>query len=153
MTRRRSGEGLELAAYSVLILQVLQLLRLLLRAMLRASVTRCCKQALLLAGGWCCCCKRAYHQQQGSDVRSYDALFITVEPCLGHCCGAETALLAWWLGDTKTTGCQVGLTGENLEQEPFLIFHFIWLYCLVADEEGNEKMRVLIPAGADQRTR
>ena len=57
-------------------------------------------------------------------------------------------------GDTKTTGCQAGLAGENLEQELCLIFSFhLLLYCLVADEEDNDKMRVLIPAGAEQRTR
>ena len=42
------------------------------------------------------------------DHSSYDALFITVQRCLGCSCGAETAPLAWWLGDTKTAGCQVG---------------------------------------------
>ena len=84
-----------MAAYSVLIVQVLLLL-LLLRALLQASVTRCCKRALL-AAAWCCCCKRAYHRREVSDLRSYEALVITVEPCLGRCCGAETALLAWWL--------------------------------------------------------
>ena len=58
-------------------------------------------------------------------------------------------------GDTKTTGCQVGLAGENLKQEELcLIFSFhLLLYCLVANEEENEKMRELIPAGAEQRTR
>ena len=85
-----------MAAYSVLILQVLLLLLLLLRALLQPSVTRCCKRALL-AAAWCCCCKRAYHRREVSDLRSYEALVITVEPCLGRCCGAETALLAWWL--------------------------------------------------------
>ena len=85
-----------MAAYSVLILQVLLPLLLLLRVLLQASVTRCCKQALL-APAWCCCCKRAHHRRQGSDLRSYDAIFITVQPCLGRCCGVKTALLAWWL--------------------------------------------------------
>ena len=94
MTRRRSGEFQELAAYSVLILQVLLLL---LRALLRASVTRCYKQALLLAGAWCCCCKSSYHQREGSHGRSYDAIFITAVTCLGRCCGAETPLLTWSL--------------------------------------------------------
>ena len=130
-----------MTAYSVLILQILLLLLLLPRALLQARVARCCKQALLAAAAWCCCCccKRAYHRRQGSDLRSYDALFITVEPCLGHCCGAETALLAWWLGDTKTTGCQVGLAAENLEQEPFLIFSFHLVVLLGRGRRGQRK--------------
>ena len=78
-------------------LLLLLLLLLLLRAPLQASVTRSCKQLLLLAGARCCRCKRAYHRRQGSDLRGYDALLITVEQCLGRCCGAKTALLAWWL--------------------------------------------------------
>ena len=44
------------------------------------------------------------------------------------------------------------MAGEKLEQEFCLIFSFhLLLYCLVANEEDNEKMRVLIPAGAEQR--
>ena len=35
----------------------------------------------------------------------------------------------------------------------FFISFVVRLYCLVADEEDNDKMRVLIPAGAEQRTR
>ena len=67
----------------------------------------------------------------------------------------EQRLRCWpgGYGDTKTTGCQFGLAGENLEQELCLIFSFHLLFCLVADEEDSEKMRVLIPAGAAQRTR
>ena len=87
------------AAYSVLILQLLLLLQELLQALLQASGVaskRCCKQASLQASA-ACYYKRAYHRRQGSDLRSYDALFITVEPCFGRCCGAETALLAWRL--------------------------------------------------------
>ena len=101
VTKRRTGEGQELAAYSALILQVLLLLlllrALLLRALLQLSVTHCCTQAMLLAGAGCCCCKRAYHQRRSSDLRSYDALFVTVEPCLHSCSGTKTALLARWL--------------------------------------------------------
>ena len=124
------------------------------RAQLQASVTCGCKQALLHAGAQCCCCKRAHHQRKGCDLRSYDALFITVEPCLGRCCGAETALLAWWLWRYEDHRMP-SWSGrrEFLEQELCLIFSFQLLFCLVADEEDNEKMRVLIPAGAEQRTR
>ena len=69
----------------------------------------------------------------------------------------ELRLRCWpgGYGDTKTTGCQVGLAGENLEeQELCLTFSFpLLLYCLVAGEEDNEKTRVLIPAGAEQPSR
>ena len=76
---------MSVAAYPVLVLQVLLLLLLLL---LQARVSS---------------------PPQGSDLHSYDALF-TVEPCFGRCFGAETALLAWWVWRyAKTTGCHVGL--------------------------------------------
>ena len=65
--------------------------------------------------------------------------------------------LRYWpgdYGDTNPTGFQVGCAGENLELELCSIFsfHFV-LYCVVADEEDNEKLRLLILAGAEHRTR
>ena len=66
----------------------------------------------------------------------------------------ELRLRCWprGYGDKKATGCQVVLVGKNFEQELCLILSFhLLLYCLVADGEDNEKMRVLIPAGAEQR--
>ena len=135
-----------MAAYSVLILQVQLLLLMLLpllRALLQASVTRCCK--------------RAYHRRQGSDLRSYDALFITVEPCLGRCCGAETELLAWWLCSCEDyrMPSRFGRReyGTRALSDFSIYLYSSMLFCLVADEQDNEKMRVLIPAGVDQRTR
>ena len=157
MTRHRSREGQNLAANSIPILQVLLLLLLLLllRALVQASVTRCCKQALLLAGTWCCCSfKRAYHRRRGSDLRSYDALFITVEP--GFVVAVQLRLRCWpgGNGDMKSPGCQVGLAGENLEQELCLIFYVSFDAVLLGrGRRDNERMRVLIPAGAEQRTR
>ena len=108
------------------------------------ALQRCCKQALLqvLAAAWCCCCNRAYHGHQGSDLRGYDALFITN---LALVFPVELRLRCWpgGCGDTKTTGCQIGSAGENLEQEKLcVIFPSHLLFCLVADEEdNNEKMR------------
>ena len=116
------------------------------------ALQRCCKQALLqvLAAAWCCCCNRAYHGHQGSDLRGYDALFITN---LALVFPVELRLRCWpgGCGDTKTTGCQIGSAGENLEQEKLcVIFPSHLLFCLVADEEdNNEKMRAQIPAGAE----
>ena len=102
------------AAHSVLILQLLLLLLLkplpvrlqVIFLQTSAAASKCCCKKELLAAAWCCCCccsKRAYHQRQGSDLRSYDALFITFEPCL-RCCGSETALLAWWLWGHEDDG-------------------------------------------------
>ena len=67
----------------------------------------------------------------------------------------ELRLRCWpgGCGDTNTTGCEVGLAGENLEDLCLIFSCHLLLYCLVADKEDNEKMRVLIPAGAEQRTR
>ena len=57
-------------------------------------------------------------------------------------------------GDTKTTGFQVGLAGENLEQELCLIFSVSFVAVLLGHgRRDNERMRVLIPSGAEQRTR
>ena len=134
-----------MAAYSVLILQeLLLLLRALLQASAaaKASITHFCKQ-VLLAAAWCCYCTRTYHRRQGSDLRSYDALFITVEPCFGRCCGAKTALLAWWLLWRYEDGCQVGLAGENLERE-LCFFHFIFVALL-----GRGRRRQRKNEGAD----
>ena len=94
-------------------------------------------------GAWCCCCKRAYHQRQCSDLRSYDALFITVEACLGRCCGAETALLAWWLIIWRYEDDRMPSRFGRREfgtraLSVFFSFHLL-LYCLVAREEDNKK--------------
>ena len=87
-----------MAAYSVLTLQVSAAAAAAATASAAASKRNAFLQAsILLAAAWCFCYKRAYQRREGSDLRSGDALFITVEPGLGRCCGAETALLAWWL--------------------------------------------------------
>ena len=90
------------------------------QALLQASVAsskRCCKQALLQASAaaskHCCkqallqasiaaskrCCKQALLQASVAARKRcwYDTSFITVQPSLGRCCQAETALLGWWL--------------------------------------------------------
>ena len=84
-----------MAAYSVLTLQVSAAAAAAAAANAAASKRNALLQAsILLAAAWCFCCTRAYQRRQGSDLRSYDALFITVEPGLGRRCGAETALSA-----------------------------------------------------------
>ena len=85
-----------MAAYSILTLQVSAAAAAAAAAANAAASKRnaLLQASILLAAAWCFCCTRAYQRRQGSDLRSYDALFITVEPGLGRRCGAETALSA-----------------------------------------------------------
>ena len=78
-----------MAAYSLLILQVVVLLQALLQTSVSGS-----KHCLLVLGA-AAASERTFAAKVLIFAGSYDALFVTVEPCLGRCCGGETALLAW----------------------------------------------------------
>ena len=86
--------------------------------------------ALLLVGAFCCVL--LLQLAAAATARTISAkvlIFAAATPYssrlnLALVVAVELRLRCWpgGYGDTKTTGCQVGLAGENLEQELCLIF-------------------------------